>query len=166
MPEPVVISDYDPLWPEQFEQIRATIAAVLGDVAVAIEHVGSTAVPGLAAKPIIDINVAVASDVDIPKAIQLLSSIGYVHEGDLGIRGREAFKAPVGTFPHHLYVCTRDAEPFRRMLMLRDRLRADPPSAQEYGKIKKELARRFRDDRRGYTEAKSEFIERVLSDGA
>jgi GrpB-like predicted nucleotidyltransferase (UPF0157 family) len=164
MPEPIVVTDYDPRWPEHFEQLRAKVAAALGEVAVAIEHVGSTSVPGLPAKPIIDMDVAVASEGDIPAAIHLLASIGYVHEGDLGIRGREAFRAPAGVFPHHLYVGIVDTPEFQRHLLFRDMLRADSASMREYGDLKRKLALQFRDDRQGYTKAKSRFIQRLLNE--
>src|SRR5262245_23285042 len=90
MPGPVILVDYDPRWPDLCEQLRAAVAEVLGDLVVIVEHVGSTAVPGLAAKPIIDIDVVVPSLADIPEAIRRLAILGYVHRGDLGIPGREA----------------------------------------------------------------------------
>lgn len=101
---PVVIVDYDPLWPKQFETLRYRLANVLGGLALTIEHVGSTAVPGLAAKPILDIDVLLRSPDDLPSAIAALASIGYLHRGDLGIPGREAFRAPSNYLRHHLYV--------------------------------------------------------------
>ena len=162
MSEPVVIVDYDPGWPDQFERLRARAAAALGDLAVAIEHVGSTSVPGLAAKPIIDMDVAVASLAHVPAAIERLAAIGYVYEGDLGLTGREAFTAPPGGAAHHLYVCTVDAREYRRHLAFRDRLRADPVAARAYGDLKRALAQRHRDDRLAYTDAKDEFVESVL----
>ena len=78
MPAPIVIVDYDPAWPLEFEQVRDRASAALGDVALAIEHVGSTAVPGLAAKPVIDLVVVVEPD-RVQDAIERLSAIGYVH---------------------------------------------------------------------------------------
>jgi GrpB-like predicted nucleotidyltransferase (UPF0157 family) len=96
MADPVVIVDYDPSWPATFEQLRDRLAATLGRLAVAIEHVGSTAVPGLAAKPIIDLDVVIADRIDLPAVIQRLRTLGYLHEGDLGVPGREAFTTPAG----------------------------------------------------------------------
>ena len=104
MADPVVIADYDPSWPATFEQLRDRLTGTLGLLAVAIEHVGSTAVPGLAAKPIIDLDVVIADRADLPAVIQQLRPLGYQHEGDLGVPGREAFTTPAGP-PHHLYVC-------------------------------------------------------------
>ena len=88
MSDPVIIEDYDPHWPEQFELLRCRIGRALGPLASAIEHVGSTAVPGLAAKPIIDIDVCLHSATDLPVAIQDLGRLGYQHRGDLGVPGR------------------------------------------------------------------------------
>lgn len=163
MAAPVIICDYDPLWPATFSEIRALIAPALGDVALTVEHVGSTSVPGLAAKPIIDIDVAVAGDVDVREAINRLARIGYIHEGDQGIPGREAFEAPAGLPKHHLYVCRADNREYRRHLVFRDYLRSQPDVAHEYGDLKRRLAEQYRNDRDGYTNAKGEFIERVLA---
>jgi GrpB-like predicted nucleotidyltransferase (UPF0157 family) len=158
---PVVIVDYNPLWPEQFEVLRSRLANVLGRIAIAIEHVGSTAVPGLAAKPIIDIDVLLRSTEDLPRAMAALASIGYQHRGDLGIAGREAFRAPASDPRHHLYVCPKKTE-YQRHIAFRDRLRAHAKEADAYAALKRELATRFRDDREAYNNAKAEFVERIL----
>lgn len=160
--KPIEIVPYDSRWPEVFEEIRRRVATALGDVAIAIEHVGSTAVPGLAAKPVVDLDVVVRSVEDVPMAIARLQPLGYVREGDLGIPGREAFRAPPGTPSHHLYVCAQDSIALQRHLRLRDYLRTHPGAAAAYADLKRELAVRFRDDRDGYTEAKIEFIEAAL----
>src|SRR5258705_12320222 len=89
----VEVVDYDPRWPTRFETLRARIVAALGSLADSIEHVGSTSVPGLAAKPIIDIDVLVVSAIDVPEAIERLALLGYLHRGNLGIDGREAFES-------------------------------------------------------------------------
>lgn len=157
----VVIVDYNPLWPEQFETLRSWLANVLGGLALTIEHVGSTAVPGLAAKPIIDIDVLLRSPDDLPHAIAALASIGYQHRGDLGIPGREAFRAPTGDLRHHLYVCPNNAE-YQRHITFRDHLRAQPREADAYAALKRELARKFREDREAYNNAKHEFVERIV----
>src|SRR5262249_30207746 len=100
----VVITDYDPSWPSLFASLDNSVAAALGPVLVRVEHVGSTAVPGIPAKPIIDLDVVV-QPADMAEAVRRLSGLGYVHRGDLGVTGREAFAAPAGTPDHHLYVC-------------------------------------------------------------
>ena len=114
MPEPVIIVDYDPHWPDHFEELRAPVVASLGYLAVIVDHVGSTAVPGLAAKPIIDMDVVVPSVTDIPEAIERLAILGYVHRGDLGIPGREAFISPAEKPRHHLYLVAIGSEELRR----------------------------------------------------
>jgi GrpB-like predicted nucleotidyltransferase (UPF0157 family) len=160
---PVVIVDYDPSWSATFQQLRDRLAGILGPLAVAIEHVGSTAVPGLAAKPIIDLDVVIADRVDLPAVIERLRALGYHHEGDLGVPGREAFTTPAGAPPHHLYVCATGTPALDRHLAFRDALRADPALASTYGDLKRTLAVRLGSNRAGYTEAKSAFIEQVLA---
>ena len=157
MPDPIVIIDYSPAWPLEFERLRDRAAAAVGNLAIAIEHVGSTAVPGLAAKPVIDLVIVVEPE-DVQAAIDRLTVIGYVHQGNLGVEGREAFGVPEGERRHHLYVSPTDSQELRAQLAFRNRLRADPELAAEYEALKRELAWRFRDDRVGYTDAKTAFV--------
>lgn len=162
--EPVVIAAWDPAWAQAFNAICARLAAVLGEVAVGIEHVGSTAVGGLDAKPIIDIDVVVRDEAAIPTAIARLATIGYAHLGDLGIIGREAFRAPPGSPGQHLYVCPASSAELRAHLIFRDALRMRPELAAAYAALKHELAVRYRDDRDSYAEGKSRFIAAALQD--
>jgi GrpB-like predicted nucleotidyltransferase (UPF0157 family) len=122
MPTLLVIKEYDPQWPILFEELRVKFSEALGSMVSAIEHVGSTSVPGLAAKPIIDLDVLLASTAYLPETIRRLATLGYEHEGDLGIAGREAFRTPPNLFPHHLYVCLPNYEEFRRHILLRNSL--------------------------------------------
>jgi GrpB-like predicted nucleotidyltransferase (UPF0157 family) len=167
MANPVIILDYDPNWPRLFQYFRRRIADVLGDMVAAIEHVGSTAIPGLAAKPIIDIDVLLASETMLPRAIERLANLGYIHRGNLGIPEREAFFAPANDPPHHLYVCPPSSAEFRRHVAFRDYLRVHPGDAKAYGDLKIALAGRFLEDRSGYNDAKTEFVmaltERALA---
>ncbi len=158
MANPVIILDYDPNWPGIFQSLRQRIADALGDIAAAIEHVGSTSVPDLAAKPIIDIDVLLASEGMLPAAIDRLANLGYVHRGNLGIPEREAFHTPPNDPPHHLYVCPPGSAEFRRHVAFRDYLRAHPKEAKVYGELKIALAKRFREDRPAYNLAKTEFV--------
>jgi GrpB-like predicted nucleotidyltransferase (UPF0157 family) len=162
MPEAVIVVDYDPCWPHLFEELRAPVVTVLRKLVVVVEHVGSTAVPGLAAKPIIDMDVVVASVSDIPVAIVRLAALGYLHQGDLGIPGREAFTSPAWKRTYHLYVCGLNYEELRRHRSFRDYLLKHPDEARAYGELKKAGALRFGDDRAAYTAAKSQFVEAVL----
>lgn len=159
---PIVVVAYDPSWPESFERLRATIWPVVSALAISIEHVGSTSVPGLAAKPVIDLDLVVGTQDDVPAVIERLATLGYRHRGDLGITGREAFQSPAGTPPHHLYVCPVGNEALANHLALRRQLRQSPERASAYGALKQRLARRFADDIDGYVAAKTAFIVEVL----
>ena len=160
-----MISEYDPHWPELFCELRDGLPAGLRMRARSIEHIGSTAVPGLAAKPIIDIDVVVAEQADVAEAIAMLAAAGYPHKGDAGVPGRDAFDQPPHLPEHHLYVCVEGSAPLVAHLQLRDHLRANPGTAREYAALKRELAVAYGDDRAGYTEAKTAFIETVLAGG-
>jgi GrpB-like predicted nucleotidyltransferase (UPF0157 family) len=126
MSDSIIVVEYDPKWLEIFESLRARIAGALGNLAAAIEHAGSTAVPGLVAKPVIDIDVALSSAHGLREAVARLAPLGYTHRGDLGIAGREAFSQPLGQPAHHLYICAPDCSEYRRHIAFRDYLRAHP----------------------------------------
>jgi GrpB-like predicted nucleotidyltransferase (UPF0157 family) len=170
--QPVEIVSYDPDWPRAFAELRATLADKLGPLASRIEHVGSTAVPGLAAKPILDMNVILASDANLLPTIAALQELGYEHQGDKGIRGREAFRRQGNDVPrngsgrvwatHHLYVCSAGNRELHRQIAFRDYLREHPEQGEAYGELKRLLAERFAYDRAGYSEAKTEFIVTIL----
>jgi GrpB-like predicted nucleotidyltransferase (UPF0157 family) len=158
----VEIHNYDPEWPRVFEHLRDGIAAAVGPQVLRIEHVGSTSVAGLAAKPIVDLILVIATHDDLEVVIDRLRKLGYQHRGDLGIAGREAFTTPQRTTAHHLYVCAEDSTALRRMLGFRDILRSDTSTARAYAALKHSLAERFRDNRPAYTEAKTSFIDDIL----
>ena len=166
MGEPIVISEYDPHWPELFRELRDRLPAGLRMRARSIEHIGSTAVPGLAAKPIIDIDVVVADRADVAEAIAMLADGRLPAQG----RRRRARARPPSTSrrtcPSTTCTCAwRAAAPLVAHLRLRDHLRANPGTAREYAALKRELAAAYGDDRAGYTEAKTAFIETVLAGG-
>jgi GrpB-like predicted nucleotidyltransferase (UPF0157 family) len=163
MADPIIVVDYDPGWPERFLFLQKRIAGALGSMAVAIEHVGSTAVPDVPAKPIIDIDVLLATETDFDAVIDRLAKLGYVHEGNLGIAEREAFAAPVHDARHHLYVCPPGSTTFQKHLVFRDYLRAHPTEAKAYADLKRSLALQFRDDRPAYTAGKSAFVAEIVS---
>ncbi|QES39745.1 GrpB family protein [Streptomyces venezuelae] len=104
MSETIVVTDHTPHWADRFRQLHGQLAPHAADIAASIEHVGSTAVPGCAAKPIIDVDIVVADESVMPTLISRLTERGHRHEGDLGITGREAFRAPDHPIP-----LTRDA---------------------------------------------------------
>jgi GrpB-like predicted nucleotidyltransferase (UPF0157 family) len=163
LPNRICIVEYDPGWPQVFEEIKSGIAPALGGMAAAIEHVGSTSIPGLAAKPIIDIDVLLAAGMKFPKAVECLADLGYVYEGNLGIPGREAFLAPTNTPPHHLYVCLPANSDFRKHVAFRDYLRSHPIEAQTYGELKRSLAAQFPGNRSAYVAGKTGFVARVTA---
>jgi GrpB-like predicted nucleotidyltransferase (UPF0157 family) len=112
---------------------------------------------------VIDLDVVVRSPEDVPGAIERLRRLGYAYLGDQGIPGREALLRPLGAVPHHLYVVVAGSRPLLDHLRFRDHLRAHPQTAQAYAALKRELARRHTNDRVAYTDAKSEFVARVLA---
>lgn len=160
---PIEIVDYDPQWPAQFAEIAGRVRAAFADgPLIAVEHVGSTAVVGLAAKPVIDIDVVIPSEAVLPDAIARLATLGYVHQGDLGVAGRAAFGSPADLPAHHLYLCVCDNAEYRRHVAFRDYLRVHWGEAQRYEALKRDLAVWHGADRRAYSEAKTDFIEAVL----
>jgi GrpB-like predicted nucleotidyltransferase (UPF0157 family) len=161
----IVVVEYDPAWPDAFVRLAALYRATLGDLLVAAEHVGSTSVPGLAAKPIIDIDLVIDHRRDLPAVVDRLAEIGYTHVGDLGITEREAFSRTEGVprdVAHHLYVCARDNRELLRHIAFRDTLRARRDLVAAYGTLKRDLARRYPHDIDSYLAGKTAFIEAVL----
>lgn len=164
MSAPVVIADYDPRWAVLFVEEKARILEVAGRWIVAIEHVGSTAVRGLSAKPIIDILAGVRELDDAGDCIDPLARIGYeyVPEYEAEIPDRRYFhKGPAEGRTHHLHMVERKGDFWIRQILFRDYLRAHPDEAQRYDDLKRELAARFRDDREAYTNAKTDFIRKI-----
>lgn len=173
----IEIVAHDPAWSRTFDGLRAVISRTLGDLALAVEHVGSTSVPDLAAKPILDLDVVIASRDRLPHVIERLRALGYAHQGDLGLEGREAFRrdgeevprdgAGGRTWPvHNLYVCAQDNRELGRHLAFRNYLRAHPDEAAAYADLKRELARRHQGDIEAYSRAKTEFVENILQKAA
>lgn len=160
----VQVVEYDPEWPGVFEQIRSYVWPAVSDIALNVEHVGSTAVQGLSAKPVIDVRVVVAAREDVPACIERLAGIGYVHRGTLGVPDREAFRRPDELPRHHLYLSPRDSLSLKNHLGFRDYLRSHPETVQEYGELKVSLACRFPADIDSYIVGKTEFILRMLGE--
>jgi GrpB-like predicted nucleotidyltransferase (UPF0157 family) len=159
----ITVIDPDPDWPERFVEVAAALRDALAGVSVvAIEHVGSTAVPQLAAKPIIDIDVIVER-ADVGVAIEALKAVGYVHRGDLGVTDREAFDAPDDTPRRNVYVCVAGTLHVRNHLAVRDILRARPDLRDRYGAVKRELAADAAMDIDRYLAGKSAILQEVLA---
>jgi GrpB-like predicted nucleotidyltransferase (UPF0157 family)/ABC-type nitrate/sulfonate/bicarbonate transport system ATPase subunit len=160
-PEPIEVVDYDAEWPAVYERLRSRLVNALGELVLRVEHVGSTAVPGLAAKPIVDLYGVVEAEA-LPQAIARLEQIGYVKEGQLGVPGRVGFAWPAGESRHHLYLCAPDHLGLDELLRFRDHLRSHPADAAAYGELKRSLAQEHRNDREAYARAKTAFIEGIL----
>lgn len=154
----IVIADYDPAWPTRFAAERDRIGGALGDRALRIEHIGSTSVPGLAAKPVIDVLVAVADPDDEAPFRQPLEQAGY----ELRVRepGHRMFRTPARDV--HVHVWASDDSEVERHLAFRDRLRASAAHREGYERLKRELSRQQWDDTNDYADAKTPFIEAVL----
>lgn len=166
--DPVDIVEYDPSWPERFRRWREVLQTALGSAAVRIEHVGSTAVPGLAAKPIIDIQISVA-DLD-----DEASYVPQIEAAGVALRSRDAehrYFRPAPGRPRdvQVHVCVAGGAWERDHVRFRDHLRANPAARRAYADLKRRLAARHVHDRLAYTEGKNEFVERALrarTDGA
>ena len=139
----VTVLPYDRAWADAFEDIRREIEQAAGAWLVGVEHVGSTSVEGMSAKPCIDLDAVIPSYEVFGEVAARLAMIGYEHEGDLGIPGREAFRYQdkPHLMTHHLYVCPQDSAELRRHVMFRDYLRSHPEAAARYSRIKEEAAR-------------------------
>ena len=159
----IVVEPYREAWEQDFTAIAAELWNAVGDLALRIEHVGSTAVPGLSAKPIIDIDIVIPGESSFETVVSRLAGIGYRHEGDLGIPGREAFdySGKEHLQKHHLYVCPEDSPELRRHIAFRDYLRSHPEAVKEYSRVKEEGARLYPDDIEGYIAHKAPFIEKI-----
>ena len=159
----VVVLPYDAAWAAAFEVIKSEIEAALGDLLLRVEHVGSTSVQGMSAKPCIDIDAVIRDYSVIDDIVQRLNAIGYIHEGDLGIKGREAFKYTdkPHLMAHHLYVCPKDSEELRRHVAFRDFLRGNPEAVKRYSQVKETAAELFPNDIDGYIQYKSPCIEEM-----
>jgi GrpB-like predicted nucleotidyltransferase (UPF0157 family) len=161
--EPVRIAAYDRRWPARFEQERAALEDAIGEWAVGgIHHVGSTAVPGLDAKPIVDILVGVESLPAARACFEPLAKLGYLHAPYRPEEMHWFCKPHPSQRTHHLHLAPVGSRRYEEELAFRDLLRSDRETAAAYAALKNRLAVRFADDREAYTEAKAEFIRVAL----
>jgi GrpB-like predicted nucleotidyltransferase (UPF0157 family) len=163
---PIVIADYDAAWPSMFEAERSRIQRVLGSTATAIEHVGSTAVPGLGAKPIVDILVGVTNlEPARTVCVARLTGLGYTHMAayEAWLPGEMLFrKAEGGRWTHHVHVTQQFGPRWEEFVLIRDYLRRDAEAAHDYEDLKKALATTFGDDIQGFREAKRPLLEKLM----
>ena len=162
----VLVVPYDEKWKSAFEDIRQEIQCALGNLILGIEHVGSTAVEGMSAKPCIDMDVIIKDYSVFEEVVSKLGEIGYIHEGDLGIKHREAFcySGKPHLYKHHLYVCPEYSQELHRHITFRDYLRSNTEAAEKYRLIKEEAAKLFPNNIDKYIEYKSPCIEALYQD--
>jgi GrpB-like predicted nucleotidyltransferase (UPF0157 family) len=164
-PQAIVVADYDPAWSERFRREEARIRAALGEGALLVEHIGSTSVPGLAAKPIVDVLLVVEDSGDEGSYLPAMEGAGYV------LRVREPdfdehrmFRTPERDV--HVHVFSAGFQEIERYLLLRERLREDEADRELYARTKRELAKRDWPSMQHYAEAKTEVIEGIITRAA
>ena len=162
----VIVSPYSPEWSDRFRDVRDELLLAFAPLAIAIEHIGSTSVPGLAAKPVIDVLLGADSLTDVESRIEALSGLGYAYvpkyERELPMR-RYFVKSSAGALRIHLHAVERGSRLWQEHLAFRDALRADAGLRSEYQSLKLDLAERFAGDKSAYTDAKGPFIRAVLA---
>ena len=168
-----MLEAYQPQWKTAFEVLQSQLQESLHDYAVDIQHVGSTSVPGLIAKPILDIDIVIGEEHWLPGITQRLKALGYVYKGEQGIAGRFAFRQSSAFTPqvagqpvwmaHHLYVCYAHSLALKNHIVFRDALLKDAALVQQYATLKQALAASTGMNREKYTQAKTDFILAVLA---
>ncbi|MCJ7573299.1 GrpB family protein [Candidatus Bathyarchaeota archaeon] len=163
MPAPVIVVDYDPAWPSLYEAERRRIMGAAGGRILSIEHVGSTSVPGLGAKPIIDITAGVDSKHAADECVELLKPVGYT---DVALEDSPEWFYCLGRGPHsvgyHVHLVLEGSPFHLKHIVFRDYLRSHPETAAEYYELKKRLSTQYRENRVAYTDSKSGFIDAVV----
>jgi GrpB-like predicted nucleotidyltransferase (UPF0157 family) len=160
--DPIEIVSYNPTWPKRFAAQAASLREALGSVAQRIDHVGSTSVPGLAAKPVIDVQISVLSFEPLDAFRLPLERLGYVYRADNPDRAKRYFRETPGQRRTHLHVRRTGSFDEQLNLLFRDYLRTHAEEVAAYAARKRQLAARFHEDRAAYTDAKGPFIWRVL----
>lgn len=160
-----LVAPYDPDWPKWYETIRSRIEPQLVGVACSFEHVGSTAIPGMTAKPVIDIDIIIKRT-DFAAVRDRLARLGYVHQGDKGLPDREAFdladtEAGSALPEHHLYVCIAGTAELHKHLLFRDFMRRHPDWVRKLSEHKVMLCERHANDRAAYIDGKSEMVQHI-----
>lgn len=162
MPDSIEIVPYAPEWPDRFRKLGEDLRRALGSVATRIDHIGSTAIPGLAAKPVIDIQVSVVSFEPFDAIRQPLERIGYRWRADNPDLTKRYFRELPGTQRTHIHVRRTGSWSEQAALLFRDYLRCHPDRAAEYAAVKRELAERFRHARAAYVDGKSPIIWHIM----
>ncbi|GAA0953613.1 GrpB family protein [Nonomuraea longicatena] len=158
MGDPIELVDYDPIWQLEFAAIGKALRGALGDGALRVDHIGSTSVPGLVAKPTIDIQISVRSLEPLDAYKAPLEQLDLVHRADNPELTKRYFRESPGSRRTHIHVRELGSFSQQLPLLFRDYLRAHPATAAEFAQIKRQCARQFRDDRQGYVSAKEPFV--------
>ena len=161
-PTYLYLAEYDPTWPVRFAELEDQLRAAMRGLSVEIEHVGSTSVPGLAAKPMLDVDILVQTTADVGAAVNCLERAGYRAKGTRGVPGRETFDQPPGAPVHALYVVVQGSKPHLDHVLFRDLLRHRPDLAARYESVKRANADRLPADWLGYSDAKADLITELL----
>lgn len=161
MEDPILVVDCDADWPMLYAQEKIQILDALGNTIADIQHIGSTSVPGLAAKPVIDILLGLEHVPPQAAQIAALETLGYQYCGELGIPGRHYFRRGMPR-THQIHLVKWDSQFWETHILFRDFLRTHPDAAQQYKALKRNLAIKFRDDRERYTNSKAPLIEQML----
>lgn len=164
--DPIVVVPYDPAWPDLFAQLARGLRAELGAVALRIDHIGSTSVPQLAAKPVIDMQISVADFEPLDAFLQPLERLGYVFHADNPDLTKRYFREAPGQRRTHIHVRRAGSFTEQLALLFRDFLRTHPAVAEHYAQVKYELAEKYRYERQVYVEAKQPFIWSVISEAS
>jgi len=158
----IQVVPYDPMWPARFRAEALRLRSLLGDNAVAFHHIGSTAIPEIMSKPIIDILVEVRDLAGVDALDEKMKRHGYLPKGEFGIPGRRYFRKGTDTqHTHHVHIFQTGDPHIERHIIFRDYLRAHPDEAQAYSRLKEELARKFPEDAEGYMDGKEGFIQEI-----
>lgn len=161
--KPIRVVGYDSAWPLAFQTLESEIKARLGTLADSVHHVGSTSVPGLAAKPKIDVDAVIRSAADLPQSIALVrADTSWTYHGDPYGDGMWIFTRRHGSWGARLYLCAPDSEKHRRRMLFRNYLRAHPERAAAYAALKRRLAVEADGDWDAYTGGKTEFVEATV----
>jgi GrpB-like predicted nucleotidyltransferase (UPF0157 family) len=160
----VCVVEYDPEWSRAYEKEKSALLEDISSIILGIEHIGSTSVPGLCAKPLIDMVVGVSDLADAELLQEALEKRGYEYRGGQGREDRILYaKGPREKRTHMLHVVVHNMEEWNRLIAFRDHLRNNPEVAQHYEKLKRELAEKYPKNRDMYTSGKNDFIHQVLN---
>jgi GrpB-like predicted nucleotidyltransferase (UPF0157 family) len=157
----VRLSEYDERWPILFATEAARLSQACGALPVSLEHIGSTSVPGLCAKPVLDILAGHPADTPAADYVPAFGEAGYEHRGDAGIAGHQFFRRGRPR-AYHIHLVEHGGTLWREYLVFRGLLRSDSVARREYAELKRGLAERFPRDRGGYIDGKSAFVRRLL----